>query len=122
LSDHNQKEARSSLPLSLNPVLSKKDSEMNEHKEDRHKEIESSTNSPVAAPRQAEKRGSDVQRYTVDLDLDQRRTLSICSAEWEVDKSKVIRTLIYLLEADPKLRERVQSELFYDQDSESDDK
>jgi hypothetical protein len=46
----------------------------------------------------------------------------MCSAEWEVDKLKVIRTLIYLLEADPKLRERVQSELFYDQDSESDDK
>lgn len=95
---------------------------MDERKEDGHKEIESLANLSGEAPRQTKKRGSDIQRYTVDLDRAQRRALSLWSAEWEVDKSKVIRTLIYLLEADPKLRERVQSELFYEDNSESDGK
>jgi hypothetical protein len=84
-------------------------------------ELDSPNTRPNLASRQAKKRGSDVQRYTVDLDRAQRRTLSLWSAEWEVDKSKVIRTLIYLLEADPKLRERVHNELFYEEDSESDE-
>lgn len=57
------------------------------------------------------RRNSEVQRYTVDLDREQRRTLALCAAEWEVDKSRVIRTLLYLLEADASLRERVQQEL-----------
>jgi hypothetical protein len=89
---------------------------------DQNEEVESASTRPAVAPRQAKKRGSDVQRYTVDLNRSQRRTLALWSAEWEVDKSKVVRTLIYLLEADPKLRERVQQELFYDENGESDEK
>jgi hypothetical protein len=36
------------------------------------------------------------------------------AAQWEVDKSKIVRTLLYLLEADPSLRARVQAEIFAD--------
>ena len=71
---------------------------------------------PVQVDRRANRRANDVQRYTVDLDREQRRTLALLSAEWEVDKSKIVRTLIYLLEADESLRERVQAELFADEE------
>lgn len=65
-----------------------------------------------AAPnRRAVRRNGDIQRYTVDLDREQRRTLALCAAEWEVDKSSVIRTLLYLVEADETIRERVRQEL-----------
>lgn len=67
---------------------------------------------PTQVDRRATRRNSDVQRYTVDLDREQRRTLALLSADWEVDKSKIIRTLLYLLEADTSLRDRVQAELF----------
>lgn len=67
---------------------------------------------PSLVNRRASKRNTDVQRYTVDLDRDQRKTLALCAAEWEVDKSRIIRTLLYLLEADDSLRERVEKELF----------
>lgn len=67
---------------------------------------------PAAAVRRAANRNADVQRYTVDLDKDQRKTLALCAAEWEVDKSRIIRTLLYLLEADDSLRKRVGEELF----------
>lgn len=73
---------------------------------------------PNQVPRQAKKRTNDVQRYTVDLDRSQRRSLALWSAEWEVDKSKIVRTLIYLLEADPEVRNRVQNELFLDEETE----
>jgi hypothetical protein len=76
---------------------------------------------PNNASRQAKKRGGDIQRYTVDLSREQRRALSMWSAEWEVDKSKIVRTLIYLLEADKEIRNRVQSELFYEEESDSDE-
>lgn len=69
---------------------------------------------PSSVPRQAKKRGGDIQRYTVDLSREQRRALALWSAEWEVDKSKIVRTLIYLLDADKDLRSRVQDELFYE--------
>lgn len=71
---------------------------------------------PAVADRRAARRNADVQRYTVDLSRDQRRTLALWAAEWEVDKSKIIRTLVYLLEADPTLRARVQAEIFTDED------
>ena len=71
---------------------------------------------PAQVDRRAARRGNDVQRYTVDLDREQRRTLALLSAEWEVDKSRIVRTLLYLLEADESLRERVQAELFEDHD------
>lgn len=72
----------------------------------------SRTTRPATVDRHAQRRTSDVQRYTIDLDREQRRTLALVAAEWEVDKSKVVRTLLYLLEADPNLRARVQGEIF----------
>lgn len=73
---------------------------------------------PAQADRRAPRRNGDVQRYTVDLSRDQRRTLALWAAEWEVDKSKIIRTLVYLLEADPTLRARVQAEIFVEGEGE----
>jgi hypothetical protein len=67
---------------------------------------------PNLVTHRAARRNGDVQRYTVDLDREQRRTLALCAAEWEVDKSRIVRTLLYLLESDDSLRERVQQELF----------
>jgi len=73
---------------------------------------ESSATRPTQANHRAARRNGDVQRYTVDLAREQRRALALCAADWEVDKSRIIRTLIYLLEADTTLRDRVQQELF----------
>lgn len=70
---------------------------------------------PAIAPRKAARRNAAVQRYTVDLDKDQRRALALYAAEWDVDKSRIIRTLLYLLEAEQSLRDRVQDELFVDE-------
>lgn len=67
---------------------------------------------PAQVDRHATRRNSDVQRYTVDLDREQRRTLSLVAAEWDIEKSKIVRTLLYLLEADPTLRARVHAEIF----------
>lgn len=67
---------------------------------------------PSGADRRAARRNADVQRYTVDLGREQRLSLSLWAAQWEVDKSKIVRTLLYLLEADPALRARVQAEIF----------
>lgn len=69
---------------------------------------------PAGADRRAARRNADVQRYTVDLGREQRLSLSLWAAQWEVDKSKIVRTLLYLLEADPSLRARVQAEIFTD--------
>lgn len=70
---------------------------------------------PNQVPHRAARRNGDVQRYTVDLGREQRRTLALCAADWEVDKSRIVRTLLYLLEADDNVRERVQQELFADE-------
>lgn len=70
---------------------------------------------PSQVPHRAARRNGDVQRYTVDLGREQRRTLALCAADWEVDKSRIVRTLLYLLEADDSVRERVQEELFADE-------
>lgn len=67
---------------------------------------------PAAVARHATRRSGDVQRYTVDLDRDQRRTLNLLAAEWETDKSKIVRTLLYLVEADADLQARVKAEIF----------
>jgi len=67
---------------------------------------------PAQVTHRAARRNGDIQRYTVDLDREQRRTLALCAADWEVDKSRIVRTLLYLLESDASLRERVQQELF----------
>lgn len=69
---------------------------------------------PGHVTHRAARRNGDIQRYTVDLDREQRRTLALCAADWEVDKSRIVRTLLYLLESDASLRERVQQELFSD--------
>lgn len=79
---------------------------------------ETNNTRPNNVPRQAKKRSSDVQRYTVDLDRTQRRSLALWSAEWEVDKSKIVRTLIYLLESDPEVRSKVQGEIFLEEEGE----
>lgn len=70
---------------------------------------------PTQVDRRAARRSADVQRYTVDLSAGQRRSLALFAANWDVDKSKIVRTLLYLLEADPALRARVQAELFADE-------
>lgn len=75
---------------------------------------EPSRTRPQQVSHRAARRNSDVQRYTVDLDREQRRTLALCAAEWEVDKSRIVRTLLYLLESDASLRDRVMQELFAD--------
>lgn len=75
---------------------------------------EPSRTRPMHVSHRAAKRNADVQRYTVDLAKEQRKTLALCAAEWEVDKSRIVRTLLYLLEADPSLKERVRVELFVD--------
>lgn len=76
---------------------------------------------PSGADRRAARRNADVQRYTVDLGREQRLALSLWAAQWEVDKSKIVRTLLYLLEADPTLRARVQAEIFADSDESAED-
>ena len=75
-------------------------------------EPSSSRTRPAQVPRRAARRNADVPRYTVDLGREQRRALALCAADWEVDKSRIIRTLLYLLEADEGVRDRVQEELF----------
>lgn len=72
----------------------------------------SSTTRPVSVGHRAPKRNGDVQRYTIDLDRDLRKTLALAAADWEVDKSKIVRTLLYLFEADVQLRNRVKEEIF----------
>jgi hypothetical protein len=67
---------------------------------------------PAPVGRHAPRRNGDVQRYTVDLNREQRRTLALVAAEWETDKSKIVRTLLFLLDADPELRARVKAEIF----------
>jgi len=67
---------------------------------------------PASAERRAARRSNSVARYTVDLDRDQRKILADCAFDWGVDRSRIIRTLLYLLEADSSLRARVERELF----------
>lgn len=69
---------------------------------------------PQQVSHRAARRNGDIQRYTIDLAREQRRTLALCAADWEVDKSRIVRTLLFLLESDEALRERVQQELFTD--------
>lgn len=71
--------------------------------------------------RRAMRREADIQRYTVDLEKPQRKALAMWAAEWEVDKSNIVRSLLYLLETDSDTRARVQSILFYEADEESDE-
>ncbi len=70
------------------------------------------TTRPASVGHRAPKRNGDVQRYTIDLDRDLRKTLALAAADWEVDKSKIVRTLLYLFEADAQLRNRVKEEIF----------
>lgn len=81
---------------------------------------------PAANPngfdRRAVRRNAEVQRYTVDLDKSQRRALAMWAAEWDVDKSNIVRSLLYLMETDSDTRAKLQSILFYEADDESDEK
>ena len=45
---------------------------------------------PAQVGRRAPRRNGDIQRYTIDLDREQRRTLALVAAEWEIDKSKIV--------------------------------
>jgi hypothetical protein len=72
---------------------------------------------PSAAGRHAPRRNGEVQRYTIDLDREQRRTLALLAAEWETDKSKIVRSLLFLLAGDAELREKVRSEVFSEDDA-----
>lgn len=81
----------------------------------------SSENPSGAFSRRAMRREADIQRYTVDLEKPQRKALAMWAAEWEVDKSNIVRSLLYLLETDSDTRARVQSILFYDADDETDE-
>ena len=72
---------------------------------------------PASADRRAARRSTNVARYTVDLDREQRKILADCAFDWAVDRSRIIRTLLYLLEADASLRARVERELFNEEES-----
>lgn len=67
--------------------------------------------------RRAMRRNAEVQRYTVDLDKTQRRALAMWAAEWDVDKSNIVRTLLHLMETDSDTRAKIQSHLFFEEDA-----
>lgn len=69
---------------------------------------------PVRAPRRATgARGTKkVTRYTLDLDGQQHLFLRMFALQNEVDASKVMRTLLYFLESDQDLANRVLDEIF----------
>jgi len=69
---------------------------------------------PVGVERRALKREGTTQRYTVDLEKTQRRSLALWAAEWDVDKSNIVRGLILLLESEPEVRAKLQAVLFAD--------
>lgn len=72
---------------------------------------------PAVASRRA-RRGSAgrraVTRYTLDLENQQHMFLRLFSLQNDVEASKVCRTLLYLLESDPEVQNRVLNELFAD--------
>ena len=53
-----------------------------------------------------------VTRFTLDLEAAQHQWLRLFSLSNGVESSKVCRVLLYLLEADQSLQQRVYDELF----------
>ncbi|MGV8845812.1 hypothetical protein [Tessaracoccus sp.] len=86
---------------------------MSELQTDSTTEVASRTR-PVRAPRRATgTRGTKkVTRYTLDLDGQQHLFLRMFALQNEVDASKVMRTLLYFLESDQDLANRVLDEIF----------
>jgi len=76
------------------------------------------TTRPAVASRKARRprEPRKVTRYTLDLERNQHQFLRLFSLQHEVEASKVMRTLLYLLEADSTLADRVLGELFADDD------
>lgn len=75
---------------------------------------------PTVASRRARrpKEARKVTRYTLDLETQQHRFLRLFAIQHDVEASKVMRTLLWLLEADPTLQARVIDELFADDEPE----
>jgi len=71
---------------------------------------------PAAASRKARrpKEARKVTRYTLDLEQQQHMHLRLFALQHGVEASRICRTLLYLLESDPKIAERVLDELFAD--------
>jgi hypothetical protein len=69
---------------------------------------------PAVASRKARrpKEPRKVTRYTLDLEAEQHMFLRLLAIQEGVEASKICRALLYLLEADPSLRERVLDEIF----------
>lgn len=69
---------------------------------------------PAAASRHARrpKAQRKVTRYTLDLESEMHLFLRLYSIQNGVEASRVCRTLLYLLEADESLQQRVYDELF----------
>ena len=87
----------------------------------RKKETDENIEEAPTRMKHTTRRGNETQRYTIDLDREQRKTLNLCAAEWEVGKSRIVRTLIYLLEADKTLRDRVEREMFEGEDAQEEE-
>lgn len=78
---------------------------------------------PAVASRRA-RRGKEprkVTRYTLDLETQQHKYLRMFALDNDTEASKVMRTLLYLLEADETLRQRVRDELFAEDDEPGED-
>lgn len=71
---------------------------------------------PSVAPRQARHAAGTrrVTRYTLDLEAEQHKFLRMYAVSHDVEASKVMRTLLFLLEADQSLSKRVLQEIFPD--------
>lgn len=78
---------------------------------------------PAVASRRARQgqKTRNVTRYTLDLEKNQHQFLRLFAISNECDASKVMRTLLYLLEADDTLANRVLDELFGEEDAPSAD-
>ena len=74
---------------------------------------------PAVASRHARrpKQPRKVTRYTLDLEASQHLFLRLYSIQNGVEASRVCRTLLFLLEADESLQQRVYDELFAEDDA-----
>jgi hypothetical protein len=72
---------------------------------------------PAVASRHARrpKEPRKITRYTLDLEAETHRYLRLFAIQADVSASVVMRTLLYLLEADASLQQRVHSEMFADE-------
>lgn len=74
-----------------------------------------SSTRPMSAPRQQVRQPGGprkVVRFTLDLEQQQHQFLKLFSYQHGLVGSKVMRTMLYLLEADPAFAQRVLSEVY----------